>query len=68
MVINHKVTIELTPEDIKQAIIESLSKDGMAIDTDCVTFKVGSHSEGFCQGEHQVTTFDGAIISIKRKE
>ena len=63
MEINKEVTINLTPDDVKEIITEYCKREGYKADH--IHFKVNTHLEGYGMGEYEVTEFEGCTVTCK---
>jgi len=59
MEIIKEVTIKLTPNDIKELIIDLAYKNGVAISSSSISFQINQHFIG--EADLKEYTFDGAL-------
>lgn len=67
MDIKKNITIDLTPDDVKEVITEHFAKEGYTVKLDGVKFKVGEECHGYGMGEHYVTKFLGCSVKCEGK-
>ena len=69
MEIKKSITINLTPADVKQIILDYLTKDGYVIKTENdISFQVGTECQGYGMAEREVTIFKGCSVNCKEKQ
>ena len=66
MNIKTSVKIELSPDDVKEIIVNYLKTEGYDFSVEDVVFSTGTRYEGYGMAEHPVHYFEGAYV--KRKE
>lgn len=59
------ITINLSPDDVKQIIAEYLTKKGYVVKSNGIEFKVGEECRGYGMGEYYVTEFLGCSIKCE---
>lgn len=57
-----KITIELTPDDLREIVADYLKKDGYEVSKEDVKFDVRRRLEGYGPGEHEVTELTGCKV------
>lgn len=62
------ITIELTPDNLREIVAEYLKTEGYEVEKKNVKFNVGRHLEGYGMGEHEVTEFLGLSVTAKMGE
>lgn len=67
MDIKSKITITLTPEDVKGIIAEYLTHKGYEVSPNNVELFTGTRWEGYGYGEHMVHYFEKCIATVKAK-
>ena len=64
--IEKNITINLTPDELKELIAEKCREQGYTtVEAKDVTFDVGMELQGYGQGEHNEVVFRGCRISSK---
>lgn len=63
MNIKQKITIKLSPDDLKEIIVNYLKASGYDFSVDDVVFKYGRTTQGYGMAEHEVVVFDGAYVA-----
>lgn len=59
------ITIELTPDNLKEIVVAYLKNEGYEVDKKNVRFNVGRHLEGYGLGEYEVTELTGCSVTAK---
>ena len=59
------ITTELTPDNLREIVAESLKTEGYEADKKNVRFNVERHLEGYGMGEHEVTEFLGCSVTAE---
>lgn len=65
MNIQKKITITLSPSDVKKIIAKYLTGEGYDVTTDDVTLHIGTRWEGFGRSEYQVHYFKECTAVMK---
>lgn len=64
MDIHKKITIKISPNELKDIIIDYLIEHGYNVMDSDINFHVSTHLEGYGVGEHEVKSFDGCSVNI----
>ena len=64
MNIKMKTIIKLSEADLKELVVYYLRSRGYEVSSDNVTFSAGTTTAGYGMNEHQVTYFDGCVVTI----
>ena len=67
MEIKKNITINLSENDVKEAIAEYLKREGYNVTFNDVTLSIGSRYEGYGDAEHEVNYFKGAYVNCNEK-
>lgn len=65
MNITKDITINISPEDVAQLIVDYLLKEGYETAVKDVNFLVGTKCEGYGMAEHYIDYFKGCNVHVK---
>lgn len=66
MEVKRSITINLRETELKEIVAAHLNKEGYEVEPQNVTFRVSSEIEGYGPMEHEVTKFNGCIVTCKK--